>query len=66
MYFGSPAKASSAGTLTPDADGDALLVADPPTLTSPFLGVVVTQEPAGGSPKPTGRLVLARYPTQPE
>ncbi len=54
----------SAGTLTPDATGSATLVVPPPT-TLPVIGVVATQEPVGGSPRPVGRPLLVRYRAQP-
>jgi hypothetical protein len=59
--------AMSAGTAVPDAAGSITLALPPPAQTAqtPVIGVIVTQEPAKGSPKPVGRLLLARYPIQP-
>jgi len=57
---GGPAPVS-AGLFIPDAAGRATLVSD--TLTNaprPLGGVIVTVEPAGGQPAPTGATALAR------
>ena len=61
------AESMSAGTAVPDAAGSITLALPPPAQTAqtPVIGVLVTQEPAKGSPKPVGRLLLARYPIQP-
>jgi hypothetical protein len=50
----------SAGTVTPDQSGTATLAVAPPT-TMPVIGVVVTEEPKAGSPRPMGRVLLTRY-----
>jgi hypothetical protein len=61
---GDPAHAS-AGFLTPDAAGRASLIAEnPPDLPRPVTGVLVTIEPAGGSPSPSGPPILARAAVQ--
>jgi RNA polymerase sigma-70 factor (ECF subfamily) len=51
---------TSLGTLEPDADGSARLIAEDPALATPPDGVEVTLEPAGGSGQaPNGPVVLA-------
>jgi hypothetical protein len=53
----------SAGLLPADAEGRGSIVAENPQgLPRPVTGVIVTLEPAGGSPAPTGTTVLARVP----
>jgi Anti-sigma-K factor rskA, C-terminal len=50
-----------AGGITVDAAGRATFVAEiPPNLPRPVVGAAVTIEPAGGSPSPTGTMILAR------
>jgi anti-sigma-K factor RskA len=51
----------SAGVFTPDATGRATLASDtPPNLPRPLVNAVVTLEPSGGRPAPTGDTVLTR------
>lgn len=49
----------SAGTFTPGAGGSAVLEANYPLARDALLQVAVTEEPAGGVPAPTGRMVIA-------
>jgi anti-sigma-K factor RskA len=49
---------TSMGTATPDSSGDALVVAEGKAFTSLPETVEVTVEPAGGSPTPTGSVVI--------
>lgn len=52
--------ATSAGTLAPDDTGRATLVlADPPRLPRPVVGVSLTIEPASGAPQPSERIVAS-------
>ena len=48
----------SAGTLTPDSTGRAILRATYPLATDALRVVAITEEPAGGVPEPTGVTVL--------
>ncbi len=57
-------EAVSAGTVRPDASGSATLAVAPPT-TLPVIGVVATEEPVGGSPRPIGRPLLVRERREP-
>lgn len=51
----------SAGLLTPDSAGRATLATDkPPNIPRPVRSAVVTLEPSGGRPQPTGDTVLTR------
>lgn len=51
----------SAGLLVPDSAGRATLATDtPPAIPRPVRSAVVTLEPSGGRPRPTGDTVLAR------
>ncbi len=49
----------SAGLLDPDAEGHAILIVSVPTEARTTTVAAVTSEPAGGSPQPTGSIVLA-------
>ena len=52
------------GLFGPDAAGRATLVVDtPPRIPGPVIGASVTIEPVGGRPAPTGRTLLARFPS---
>jgi RNA polymerase sigma-70 factor (ECF subfamily) len=53
---------TSLGTFQPGPDGAARLIAEGPNLASLPTAIQVTQEPAGGSPNPTGPAVIA-WPT---
>jgi hypothetical protein len=58
MTSGAPV---SAGVFTPDSAGRATLAsANPPNIPRPVLSAVVTLEPSGGRPRPTGDMVLTR------
>jgi hypothetical protein len=51
----------SAGVFAPDSAGRATLATDtPPNIPPPIRSAVVTLEPSGGRPRPTGEAVLAR------
>lgn len=50
------------GTVLPDADGGARLIAESPALDASPDGVQVTIEPRGGSAAPSGRVVVAWTP----
>jgi hypothetical protein len=66
LWLRTPTVASSAGTLTPDADGRASLSsALPATLPRPIVGASVTVERLGGAPNPTGEAVLITPPPAP-
>lgn len=49
----------SAGVLDPDAEGHAILIVSVPPEARATTVAAVTTEPAGGSPQPTGAIVLA-------
>jgi hypothetical protein len=53
----------SAGLFEPDQAGRVMMVIqDPPRVPRPVTGVVVTLEPTGGRPAPSGPTLLARAP----
>ena len=53
----------AAGFLEPDADGHAVLaLRATPDVPRPVTGLMVTIEPAGGSPSPSGPILLTRTP----
>jgi hypothetical protein len=53
----------SAGVFVPDPTGRATLVVDaPPKIAGPIVGAAITVEPAGGLPKPSGQMLLTRFP----
>jgi hypothetical protein len=55
----------SAGFFTPDAKGHAMFATDtPPDVPRPVTGLMVTLEPVGGMPVPSGTIVLTRVPQQ--
>jgi hypothetical protein len=49
----------SAGTFAPRADGSAIVRATYPLPPNELAAIGVTDEPAGGVPQPTGRLVIS-------
>ncbi len=49
----------SLGTITPDANGQGILIGEGPELATPPEAVQVTLEPAGGSAFPTGPAIIA-------
>ncbi len=53
---------TSLGTVQPDVDGNAHLIAEGPELAVPPEAVQVTLEPGGGSPAPRGSVVIAWRP----
>lgn len=55
-------KKISAGTFTPAADSSAEVHATYPLSPTDLKGVAVSEEPAGGMPQPTGRIVLLGAP----
>src|SRR5579859_5453623 len=50
---------TSLGTFVPNPDGTAQLIAEDPALTTAPDEVLMTLEPTGGSPTPTGEMILA-------
>jgi hypothetical protein len=53
----------SAGVFVPDSTGRATLVVDvPPKIAGPIMGAAITVEPKGGLPKPSGQMLLTRFP----
>jgi hypothetical protein len=49
----------NAGLVTPDGSGRVTLITDPPgDVPRPVIGALVTLEPAGGRPRPSGSVVL--------
>jgi hypothetical protein len=63
LWLWTSAEPISGGLFVPDATGRAsLMTDDPPKVTGPVVGVVVTVEPSGGRPTPSGPRVLARLP----
>lgn len=59
LWFVTAAAKISAGVLDPDAEGHAvLLVSVPPAARASIVGAI-SDEPSGGSPQPTGPIVLA-------
>ena len=55
-----PRRVAALGLVTPDAEGRVSGVFDlPPEAAGSVRGFMVTREPAGGSPRPAGRVVLA-------
>jgi anti-sigma-K factor RskA len=51
------------GFLAPDASGRAVLATDTlPDVSRPVTGLMVTIEPTGGRPAPTGPILLTRVP----
>jgi len=53
---------TSLGTVQPDVEGNAHLIAEGPTLAVPPEALQVTLEPVGGSPAPSGPVVIAWRP----
>jgi len=62
LWLVTPASKVSAGTFAPEPNGDALVRATYPLPADSLRAVAVTEEPAGGSPQPTGPLVVAGTP----
>jgi hypothetical protein len=53
----------SAGVFVPDSTGRATLVVDTmPKIAGPIVGAAITIEPTGGLPKPSGQMLLTRFP----
>ena len=50
---------TSLGTIVPNADGTARLIAEDPELTTTPDAVEITLEPSEGGPLPSGQVVLA-------
>jgi hypothetical protein len=62
MSYTSPV---AAGLFVPDALGRTTTAFEnPPELPRPITGAMVTLEPAGGSPSPSGTPVLVRVPAE--
>jgi anti-sigma-K factor RskA len=57
-FIGADQKKIPAGTFTVNTRGEASLSAKPPAGTGKIAAVAVTAEPAGGSPQPTGHILL--------
>ena len=53
---------TSLGTVRPDAEGDARLIVEGPELTALPDAIEITREPAGGSPVPSGPVVVSAQP----
>ncbi len=49
----------SVGTINPDANGRGVLIAESPDLATAPEAIQVTVEPVGGSPVPTGQVIIA-------
>ncbi len=49
----------SLGTINPDANGQGILIGEGPDFATPPQAIQVTLEPAGGSPIPTGPVMIA-------
>ncbi len=62
LWLVTPASKVSAGTFAPAPNGDALVRATYALPADSLRAVAVTEEPAGGSPQPTGPLVIAGTP----
>lgn len=58
LWLITPTVKLSAGTFDPAADGEASGQVEVPPDAGPVLAAAVTDEPAGGSPQPTGTILL--------
>ena len=58
-FINSDQKKIPAGTFTVNSRGEGSLVAQPPADAGKIAAIAVTNEPAGGSPQPTGQIELA-------
>jgi hypothetical protein len=59
LWFVTPDARISAGLLEPDPEGHAILVVSVPPPARRATLAAITEEPSGGSPQPTGPIVLA-------
>jgi anti-sigma-K factor RskA len=58
LWLITPSAKLSAGTFDPGAEGEASGSVEVPPDSGPILAAAVTDEPAGGSPQPTGAILL--------
>jgi anti-sigma-K factor RskA len=66
LWLLTPDQSISAGLFVPDAGGGITLAREElPNVPQPVTGFSVTVEPTGGSPVPSGTVVLARAPERP-
>ena len=58
LWLVTPTAKLSAGTFDPGTEGEATGRVEVPLESGPVLAAAVTDEPAGGSPQPTGTILL--------